>query len=119
MNIYIYVWVPTTQPARRWNCTKRQKTYQKWSLCQIVSTRCLQLEYKFRSSLNDRVRTATHLQIPPSSPSHPIIGDLQRLRIVPAKPLRIDVVSLWSYLIPLSGSLLGHHFRPLRCWGAD
>src|SRR3989441_7648595 len=65
------------------------------------------------------VRTATHLQIPPSSPSHPIIGDLQRFRIVPAKPLRSNVVSLWSYLIPLSGSLPGHHFRPLRCWGAD
>ena len=37
------------------------------------------------------VRTATHLQIPPSSLSHPIIGDLQRFRIVSAKPLRRNV----------------------------
>src|SRR2546425_3474375 len=28
-------------------------------------------------------------------------------------------VSLWSYLIPLSGSLPGHHFTPWRCWSAD
>ena len=51
------------------------------------------------------VRTATHLQIPPSSPSHPIIGDLQR--IVPAKPLRSNVsVSgrIWSlYRGPFRG----------------
>src|SRR3989442_10264876 len=53
------------------------------------------------------VCTATHLQIPPSSPSHPIIGHLQRFRIVPAKPLWNNVVSLWSYLIPLSRSLPG------------
>src|SRR5437867_6055924 len=44
----------TTQPARGWNCTKRQKTKQKRPQCQIVSTRCLQLECKFRSSLDDR-----------------------------------------------------------------
>src|SRR3989442_7782523 len=64
------------------------------------------------------VCTSTQLHIRPSSPSYSIIGDLQWFRIVPAKPLRSNVVSLWSYLIPLSGSLPGHHFRPWGCWGA-
>src|SRR2546425_3951794 len=53
------------------------------------------------------VCTSTQLHIRPSSPSYSIIGDLQWFRIVPAKPLRSNVVSLWSYLIPLSGSLPG------------
>src|SRR2546425_13167358 len=105
--------VPTRQPARRWNCTKRQK-----DLSQMVAmSNCVNMDVAARvqiSTFIGKLRFARQLgcKIRPSSPSYPIIGDLQQTSSE-------QCVSRWSYLIPLSGSLPGHHFRPWRCWGAD
>src|SRR6267154_6060554 len=79
----------TTQPAHGWNCTKRQKTSQKWPVYVKLCQHCICI-LNANSDLYRKigVRTATQLQIPPSFPSHPIIGDLQWFWIVPVKPLR-------------------------------
>src|SRR6267154_1210414 len=92
--IYIYVLIPTTQPARGWNCTKRQKTLQKWLLCVKLCQHGICI-LNVDSDLHWKigVRTAIQLLIPPSSPSHPIIGDLQWFRIVPAKTSSEQCVS--------------------------
>src|SRR3989442_218753 len=97
----------------------RQKTYQKWALCQIVSTRYLQIECEFRSSSEDR---SSHCNSFANTTFISITSHYWRSPAVPdgsCKTSSEQCVSLWSYLIPLSGSLPGHHFRPWRCWGAD
>src|SRR6267154_1161413 len=94
--------VPTTQPAPGWNCTKRQKTSQKWSLYVKLCQHGIYTLNAY-SDLHRKigVRTAIQLQIPPSSPSHPVIGDLQWIRIALAKPLRSNVSVPGSFdLIP-------------------
>src|SRR6184192_753677 len=75
----------TAQSSKRLN---RSGRYVK--LCQIG---VCSLNANFDLHWTIGVRTATHLQIPPSSPSHPIIGDFQPFRIVSAKSFRIDVIN--------------------------
>src|SRR3989442_14524291 len=98
MHIYIYICIwfqrhslhvgGTAQSAKRLNKNGRYVKLRQHGVCRLNAT--------FDLPWTIGVRTATHLQIPPSSPSHPIIGDLQRFRTVSAKPLRIDVVSTWK-----------------------
>ena len=115
---YLYIWFQrhslhvggTAQSAKRLITNGRYVKLCQHGFCTKKAN--FNLHWKFE------VCTSTQLHIRPSSPSYSIIGDLQWFRIVPAKPLRSNVVSLWSYLIPLSGSLPGHHFRPWGCWGA-
>src|SRR6267154_2621850 len=87
---------------------------------QSVSTRYLHLERKFRSLSKDRSSHSIQLQIPPSSPLHSIIGDLQWFRMVPTKSLRSNVSvpgSLILFCNDLFTEILpGHHFAPWRCW---
>src|SRR3989442_878856 len=78
----------TAQSAKRLNKNGRSVKLCQHGVCSLIAT--------FDLPWTIGVRTVTHLQIPPSSPSHHIIGDLQRFWIVPAKPLRIDVVSTWK-----------------------
>src|SRR6267154_2446270 len=86
------MFIPTTQPARGGNYTKTKKTLQKWSLCVKLCQHGICIS-NVNSDIHWKigVRTAIQLQMPPSSPSHPIIGDLQWFRMVPAKPLRSNV----------------------------
>ena len=90
INIYIYIYIYRVQ---RHSLHVGGSAHSAKRL--IRNERCVKLcqhgicRLNTNSNLHRKigVRTATHLQIPPSSPSHPIIGDLQQFRIVPAKPL--------------------------------
>src|SRR5437867_103292 len=66
-------------------CTKVElhiapKDLTEMVVCQIVSTRCLQLECKFRSSLDDRSSHCNSFANTTFISIATIIGDLQRFR---------------------------------------
>ena len=118
IHTYIHT-VPTTQPARGWNCTKRQKTSQKWSLFVKLCQHGICI-LNVNSDLHRKigVRTAIQLQMPPSSPSHPIVGGPQWFRIVPAKRLRsnVSVPGSFDLISEIPSGASFHTVEVLGCW---
>src|SRR3989442_1536345 len=90
--IYIYIYIGSNDTACTWvdlhTAPKDIRNERCVKLCQHGICRL-----NANSDLHWKIEVcaATHLPIPPSSLSHPIIGDLQRFRIVPARPLRSNV----------------------------
>src|SRR3989442_15516568 len=105
-----------TGPYCFWVLAQRQQHSQ---IPKFSSTRYLQIECEFRSSSEER---SSHCNSFANTTFISITSHYWRSPAVPdssCKTSSEQCVSLWSYLIPLLGSLLGHHFRPWRCWGAD
>src|SRR6266516_1218443 len=111
--------IPTTRPARGWNCTKCQRLDRNGRYIKLSQKRICSLNVNSDLHWKIGVCTATQLQILTSSPSHPIIEDFQRFQMVPAKNLFGSMCQSLDVMILFTRPLPGHHFTPWRCWGSD
>src|SRR6184192_3807098 len=120
--IYIYIYIGSSDTACTWvdlhTAPKDLSEMSAVSNC-VNTVFANELQCELRSSDED---WSSHCNSFANTTFISITSHYWRSPAVPdssCKTSSEQCVSLWSYLIPLSGSLPGHHFRPWRCWGAD